>query len=237
MSRIRATPRVEPLDLGLVQLPDSHPRSGDGTCLIQGFLIHHPDGFILVDTGVGSGHELINELYDPTVHPVIDVLNTAGVDERDVVAIVNTHLHFDHCGQNAALPNAAVYVQEAELEASRIPAYTVPEWAHIDQARQRILSGDETIAAGVKVLSTPGHTPGHQSVLVGTSGEAQKLIVGQCCYSCGEFEAGTIESTDMHDPTFLDVGFASLDRLRRLAPAEAYFSHDPVIHRTKADNP
>ncbi len=222
---------IRTMNLGSVDLPASHPRAADGDCVIQGFVICHPDGAIVVDTGVADDHELINELYRPAATPLTEALNAVGVDERDVAAIVNTHLHFDHCGQNRALPNVPVYVQAAELDAAQQPMFTVPEWAEIADDRRRVLDGDTEIAPGVSVLATPGHTPGHQSIVV-DDGERVEVIVGQCCYTCGEFADGTIVAGDMHDVALIAQGHASLERLRRLRPAAAYFSHDTAVFTT-----
>ncbi len=214
---------IRPMMLGSVKLPETHPRAADGNCVIHGFVVTHPDGAIVVDTGVAGDHDVLNEIYHPTATPLVEALNTADVDERDVVAIVNTHLHFDHCGQNRMLPSVPVYVQAAELEAVRLPKFTIPEWAEIADDRRRVIDGDAEIAPGVSVMATPGHTPGHQSVVV-SNGDQVEIIVGQCCYTCGEFADGRILPADMHEPSLLDEGLASLDRLRRLDPTSAYFS-------------
>lgn len=223
---------VETLELGEVQLPDWHPRVHDATSLIRAFAIRHPDGVILFDTGVGRNNPMIDELFDtPKVTPIVEALNGVGIDERDVAAIVNSHLHFDHCGQNQDLPSVPVYVQSAELAAARLPNYTVTEWAHIEPERQRVLDGDEVIAPGVTILATPGHTPGHQSLLVqGSDGQSQ-LLAGQCCYNCAEFEAGLIEANNICDETYRAAAVESLDRLRRLKATTVHFSHDRTIHR------
>ncbi len=219
---------IRTLILGSVQLPAFHPRAAEGSCVIQGFVVTHPDGAVVVDTGVATDHDLLNEMYRPTATPLVDALNSVGVDERDVVAIVNTHLHFDHCGQNRMLPSVPVYVQAAELEAARLPMFTIPEWAEIADERRRVIDGDAEIAPGVSVVATPGHTPGHQSVVV-RNDDRVEVIVGQCCYTCGEFTDGTVLPEDMHDTSLLARGMASLDRLRRLNPAAAYFSHDTTV--------
>lgn len=61
--------------------------------------------------------------------PLTDALARVGIDERDVSALVNTHLHFDHCGQYHALPRISVWVQRAEYALVEQPLYTVPAWA------------------------------------------------------------------------------------------------------------
>lgn len=216
---------VHRIHLGHVTLPDSHPRAADGTCPILCFAIEHPDGLILVDTGPRMGHEVIDQLYAPEVMSIVSGLHAVGLDERDVAALVNTHLHFDHCGQNHLLPHAPVWVTGAEVDAAAVEFYTVPEWAHIEPKRIRLSSDGEALAAGIRLLHTPGHTPGHQSVAVET-GAGLEVIVGQTCYSCAEFAGDGPEPADMHDPGWLEVGEESLRRLRQLSPAVAHFSHD-----------
>lgn len=222
---------VEVLRLGVVQLPDWHPLAeSDGVAIIRAFLIRHPDGLILFDTGCADDHPIINEMYSPEVTSAVAALNDVGVDERDVSAIANSHLHFDHCAHNRQFPNTPVWVQRAELEASLLPRYTVPEWAEIAPARQRVIDGDETIADGVTILATPGHTPGHQSLLVETAG-GRELIVGQACYTCAVFEAGDTTIDNVHDETWMATANESLARLRSLDAAVARFSHDDTVFR------
>ncbi len=221
---------VTALWLSRVQPPPSHPRVADGPTEVYGFVIHHPDGPVLVDTGVGSGHDRLDELYRPDVAPLVRALNDAGVDERDIVAVVNTHLHFDHCGQNAALPHAPLWVQAAEVEASRRPRYTVPEWAEIPPERLRAVDGDADLAPGVRLLAAPGHTPGHQSVLVELGGR-RAVIAGQACFTAAEFAAGEGLPGDAHDEQHVALARESLARLRALGPADVYFSHDPTVLR------
>ena len=82
--------------------------------------IEHPDGRILVDTGmIDSTPEL-----DEDWHPFFD----ATLIPRDVSVVINTHLHFDHCGGNRLFPGVPIYVQRVEREAAREPGYTIPEW-------------------------------------------------------------------------------------------------------------
>ncbi len=230
---------VDVLELGEVMLPDWHPRAADGTCVIRGFAIRHPDGVILFDTGVAGDHEWVNDMFRPTVVPIVEAVNGAGIDERDVVGIVNSHLHFDHCGQNRFLPEVPVYAQQAELDAVEQPRFTIQEWARIDPGRVRLVDGDEEIASGVHVLSTPGHTPGHQSMLI-EHGGGPTLLAGQCCYTCAEFVARELVAGDVHDDGddgddgWMDRARASLDRLHALDPDTVHFSHDRTVYRRAA---
>lgn len=221
---------VAPLDLGSVTLPDWHPRAPDVTCVVRGAAIRHPDGVIVVDTGTADDHPLIADLYAPEVVPLVDALAAAGIDERDVVAIVNTHLHFDHCGQNRALPSVPVWVQRSEYDLVDAPRFTVPEWAHVDAPRLRLVDGDAELAAGVEIVATPGHTPGHQSVLV-DDGDVVTVIAGQCCYDCTEFGSITPSPGDLHDPDDIATARASIARLHAVAPRVVHLSHDTTAWR------
>jgi N-acyl homoserine lactone hydrolase len=137
--------------------------------------------------------------------------------------VVLSHLHFDHCGQQAAL-DCPVYVQAAEHEAAQAEDYTIPEWAAIPERRLRLVDGDQEIAAGVRLLATPGHTPGHQSVLL-EAGDDRVLLAAQCAFTAADLRRGLASSTDpAEDPTQ-----ASLRRIRALAPVTCHLSHDPEI--------
>jgi N-acyl homoserine lactone hydrolase len=217
-------PSISRLLLADLVLPEWHPRSADGTCRVFGYVVHHPDGPIVVDTGVGRGSDLIGRLYQPRVHDLPARLAEVGVDEREVAAVVCSHLHFDHCGQNAALA-APVHVQAAEREAAAEPGYTVPDWAALPDGRWRVVDGDAEVAEGVRLLATPGHTPGHQSVVV-TGGEEVVVLVGQCTYTAAEFGAGTVALEDAHDPSWHGTAVESVRRLGALRPTRAAFAHD-----------
>jgi N-acyl homoserine lactone hydrolase len=230
MTQLRSLPELSRLLLATVQPPESHPRGGDGSCDVYAYVVHHPDGAVLVDTGVGVGNVWIDRLYSPAVVDVVDALGAAGIDERDVVAVVNTHLHFDHCGQNHRFSGRPVYVQHAELDAARDPVFTVAEWAMIPPADLRIVDGDLLVADGLRLMATPGHTPGHQSVVL-ESDEGRLVIAGQCAYCCGEFATGDVPVSDMHDAGWHETGRGSLARLRALEPVAVYFSHDGTTLR------
>lgn len=221
---------VTPLDLGTVDLPDWHPRAADKTCLIQGYAIRHPEGVIVFDTGTGDDHEMLNEMYRPVVTPIIDALNGIGVDERDVEAIVNSHLHFDHCGQNRFLPWAPVWAQSAEYELVDVPRYTIGEWAITSVDRLRLIDGDADLADGVRIIATPGHTPGHQSIVVQADG-VTTVVAGQCCYTCAEFTAGSPVAADVHDETWMTPAQNSIERLTGFDPDVVHLSHDRTILR------
>ena len=102
-------------------------------------VIEHPDGRILVDTGmIDSTPELDAEW---------GIRFDAAKIPRDVVCVINTHLHFDHCGGNRLFAGTPIHVQRAEREAAREPDYTIPEWVEFDGATYVEHDGEAEIAA------------------------------------------------------------------------------------------
>ena len=204
---------VIPLHLADVTYPASHPLAGqDGPVLA--FAIRHPDGIVLVDTGIGEGNEWIEANYRPRSRDVREALGGAKFDPDGVRAIVNSHLHFDHCGQNRAFPGVPIHVQQAELDLALREGHTIVEWVDFPDERYEAVEGDREIVDGISVLATPGHTPGHQSVTVRTS-DGLVLIVGQAAEDARSFATGPA------DP--------SIQRLRELNADRIHFSHDMAV--------
>jgi len=222
-------PQIDRLVLATVTtVPEWHPQHDTFEPFpVHAWLIRHPDGAILVDTGVGVGNEVIAEWYHPHVTPLLDALGGAGVAASDIAAVIVSHLHFDHCGQQRVL-TAPVYVQATEFEAAQTPGYTVPDWAAIPEDRLRLVHGDQELAEGVSLVSTPGHSPGHQSVLVEAASE-RVAIAAQCAFGAAELRDGEPDSSNLHDEGWEVAARDSLQRLRALAPFTAHLSHDPEI--------
>ena len=217
------------LHLADITFPASHPLVGEIGQMF-GFAIQHPRGLVLFDTGIGLGNQLVDDYYQVAHRSLEAELERHGHRLRDVTAIVNSHLHFDHCGNNLLFPGVPIYVQTTEYESARTPGYTVPEWIDFDGAEYREIDGDSKVAAGVKVIPTPGHTTGHQSVVVETN-VGLVALAGQAVYSKAEFvqirATGAIPDTDPQpDP---ERYLASARRLIDLSARRVYFSHDREI--------
>jgi len=222
-------PQIDRLVLATVTtVPEWHPLHDTFQPFpVHAWLIRHPDGAILVDTGIGVGNEAIDEWYHPHTTQLLDAIDGAGVLPSEIAAVVISHLHFDHCGQQEVL-TAPVYVQAIEFAVAQTPGYTVPDWAAIPEDRLRLVHGDQELADGVTLLSTPGHTPGHQSVLLEAAGE-RVVIAAQCAFRAVELRTGEPVASECHDETWEVDARHSLERLRALAPITAHLSHDPEI--------
>ena len=217
-------PGIEQLRLTDLTLPESHPRAGE-PCPVFGYLIRHPDGAVLFDTGIGEGHAGIDKLYQPQHHGLVAALDGHGVAPGEVVAVINCHLHFDHAGNNALFPDVPIYVQRAEYGAAQEQLYTVREWIDFPDANYRQLDGEAQVLPGLTLIPTPGHTPGHQSLVIDAAGE-RVLLAGQACYSADEWSGADEPAGGEWDD---EAYAASLARLRALEPARVYFGHDRVV--------
>lgn len=152
-------------------------------------LVETAESTVLVDTGVGSKEtEKFLEIYrvDNAGTPtrLEDSLRAAGVEPDDIDVVLSTHLHFDHAGGNtrrnkagetvAAFPRATYCIRRGEwdfahLDNERVKASYLPDnYAPLElDGRVRFVEDDEEIVPGIRVLRTAGHTPWHQSVLIG----------------------------------------------------------------------
>ena len=225
---------ITQLRLARVELPDFHPEA-PGSDVIHGFLVRDGGDCILVDTGVGTGSALIDRLYRPQRVELSAALAKAGSSLDEVTAVVNSHLHFDHCGNNSLFPGVPIFVQKTELDAAREPQYTVPEWVEFPGASYVAVDGRHSISENLELVPTPGHTPGHQSLLV-RSGEHVELVVAQAAYTAEEFQLfGSSTDPAALEPFIKsnavwsrEAYVSSLAALHQLRLRRAFFSHDPV---------
>jgi L-ascorbate metabolism protein UlaG (beta-lactamase superfamily) len=110
--------------------------------------------------------------------------------EHPDALVVNTHLHFDHCGGNRLFPGVPIHVQRRELADARTEDnYTVREWVDFPGATYVEHDGDAEILPGVSLLPAPGHTSGHQIVVVETD-EGPVVLGGDVGHWFEELEGG-----------------------------------------------
>jgi N-acyl homoserine lactone hydrolase len=190
---------------------------------VHGFLIKHPKGAGLVDTGYGSQVELIKD-YRAVNAPVADALKQHGLSPADIKWVVNSHLHWDHCGQNAVFPHAPFYVQRHEYAIAHLSTYsgTILEWFDFANARFELLDGETEVAPGVSVVTTPGHTGGHQSVRIETT-DGPAIIIGDAAWTVEAYQRVETPIGTMDDME----GFRkSVRKLHGLKPTAVHFCHD-----------
>jgi N-acyl homoserine lactone hydrolase len=197
---------------------------------VHGFVVTHPGGAVLVDTGVGGPQEWLDD-WRVVNRTVAEALAELDMTPGDIGLVINTHLHFDHCGQNAVFRHASAYVQRAELARAERESRDLYDWFGFANARFELLDGDAEILPGLSVLATPGHTSGHQCVLVRTGDGAGDLLIGDAAYTPHQY-AGPPDSDLVPGQASDPVTWrSSLGRIHQLAPERVHFCHHTkIIH-------
>ncbi|HEY8492600.1 MAG TPA: N-acyl homoserine lactonase family protein [Myxococcota bacterium] len=208
---------------------------------VPSFVIRHPRGVVVFDTGL---HRALQHDPEARVGPIARVFRIAfapgeelaarlaalDVDPAEVRWLVSSHLHFDHVGGNAALPNARWLLQRREWEAARDDAWRARHFVDprdYDLGHDRVLADGEHDLFGdgsLVCLPTFGHTPGHQSLRVRARG-GDVVLTADACYLRRTLADGVLPP-NVDDAEAMR---ASLARLRALAAAGArlVFGHEP----------
>jgi N-acyl homoserine lactone hydrolase len=197
---------------------------------VHGFVVTHPGGAVLVDTGVGGPQEWLDD-WRVVNRSAADALAELDMTPADIGLVINTHLHFDHCGQNAVFKHAACYVQRAEVARAERESPDLYDWFDFMNARFELLDGDTEILPGLAVITTPGHTTGHQSVVVQTGGDAPDLLIGDAAYTPRQYQGPATEDLPSGQASDPVTWRESLRRIRSMSPGRVHFCHHTdVIH-------
>ena len=163
--------------------PDEQNRLEAG---LNSLLVRTGEKNILIETGIGN--KLPDKLVQIYKQPakLLDNLHTAGVAPEEIDIVINTHLHFDHCGWNtvrrgdqivATFPNAKYYVQRKEWEHGCLQlerdaiSYVSPNYDPLLETGQMVLlDGDQELLPGISVKVFPGHTANMQAVIIESGG-------------------------------------------------------------------
>jgi glyoxylase-like metal-dependent hydrolase (beta-lactamase superfamily II) len=166
---------------------------------IGAFVVRSPESVILVDTGLGLGATTtppaeatsrVRQLFSGLPVKLLDELEEAGIKPDDIDIVFLTHPHFDHYGWNLTAEGTPVFARatyllsQADWDAYHHPSMPYPmRWGvqqFIEPLKQlgklNLLSGGQVISRGVSTVSTPGHSPGHMSLLIEDSG--QQVLMG-----------------------------------------------------------
>ncbi|WP_177175512.1 N-acyl homoserine lactonase family protein [Cribrihabitans marinus] len=227
---------------------------------LQCFLIEHRDGLVLFDTGIDPailsdkryikeaiGRFLLHRIFRfhlSEADRIDHVLAGAGVAAGDIRTAVISHLHFDHVGGIAQIPQADLLVSAREWAILSEPhperEWILREHIEIPSARWRQISfepSDDPLFEGFDgihdvagdgtmiLLPTPGHTAGSMSLLIRQDGWDPILLVGDLTYEAGLLEQDILPGTG--DRETLLASFAKVRRLRQRLPGLAIVaSHD-----------
>jgi glyoxylase-like metal-dependent hydrolase (beta-lactamase superfamily II) len=215
------------------------------------FVVEHPRGRVLFDSGLHRDLQRdpktrlgsVGELFTPHFGAGEDVaarLGAADIDVGSIAYLVTSHLHFDHAGGHAAVPNATVVVQRREWQAAHddagiaTNAYNPDDY---DTGQPRLeVDGEHDLFGDGRVVCLPtfGHTPGHQSLLVRLDG-GDVVLAADACYFRETLDELRLPLV-VHDP---EAMLASLRRLRALAAVgtRIIYGHDPEVWATMPQAP
>jgi len=225
---------------------------GDVTIPVPVFLIEHPRGRALFDTGLhpdcqhdpaGRLGARLAGMFRIGFRPGEEVsarLEAIGRDPGKIDVLISSHLHFDHVGGNALIPNATMLVQRREWDAGMDPDAAVKRGFNprdFDLGhKMRIVDGEHDVFGDGSVVCLPtyGHTPGHQSLRLRLdSGDI--VLAADACYFCQTLRERRLPPR-MYDREQM---LGSLDRLAAMerGGARIFFGHDPKFWRTVPQAP
>ncbi|MCP5071248.1 MAG: N-acyl homoserine lactonase family protein [bacterium] len=243
------TVRLHAFECGRLEIPHAfllEGATGKITVPIPSYLIVHPKGRVLFDTGLNLATQTDPESYITSVgmrfnkfffspgEEISSRIESADVAPDRVDLIVNSHLHYDHAGGNALLPNADILIQEPEWK----HACTRPDedvaYRKIDfetGQKVRTIKGEHDLFGDGSVVAFPtyGHTPGHQSLRVRTGG-TEFILCGDACYLRHALDNDHLPGV-LHDREAALRAFA-LIRKHEAAGARVLFGHDPEFWKT-----
>ena len=222
---------VRRVDFGYFIRPASE--TGTGTPRVEpclGYLIDHPDGPLLVDTGMGADPD-VDAHYRPRRIALPKALAAVGAKPDDIRHVVNCHLHFDHAGGNPDLPGRPIYTQRLELDLARtVEDHTLPWLIDSPGATYEELDGKAEILPGITIVPTPGHTLGHQSVVV-RKPDGTVIVAGQSHDHATEFtgEALALQAAADGADDPLPIPRPWMETLLSYDPSQILFAHDNAI--------
>ncbi len=210
-------------------------------------LVETKDELVLIDTGAGNKEDdKFKDIYgienDGAPTALEDSIRDAGFKPEDVTVLVNTHLHFDHAGGNTvaqpdgsvvpAFPGIRHYVQSTEWEFAHLQnervraSYLFHNFESVDAAGLfEQVEGTAEIVPGITAVPTPGHTPGHQSVLIESEGESA-LYLADLVPTAAHLPLPWIMGYDVEPLVTLDTKRMILDRVAAERTL-LLFEHDP----------
>lgn len=196
------------------------------------YLIKHAQGWFLWDTGIPDAVAAMPDGLAPAdpkgvrwyrSKTLAAQLDQLGVKPSDIKAMAVSHTHPDHVGNVEMFPTAMLYVQKAEYEwpgANNQPRFKPSHPVTLLQG-DRDVFGDGSVV----ILSTPGHTPGHQSLLVKLPATGEVILSGDAAHFQSNWDNRRVPALNYNKEQTL----ASMERLSDIMTkdrAQLWINHD-----------
>jgi N-acyl homoserine lactone hydrolase len=206
--------RVYVLDAGLIESSDYamwSPNAKPGTyreMSVRSYLVVHPAGVLLWDTGISdaiAAQPAGKHIADSVVFRVPTTLRSQleAIDQNpaDLDLLGLSHMHIDHVGNLDQFPDARVVMQQAEYNAAygsdaEQLTYIPEAYAALDRSKIQTIVGEHDVFGDQTVVMTPlpGHTPGHQGLLVVLPESGPILLAGDIAYSAADYVESAVRA-------------------------------------------
>ena len=242
--------RLYVLDTGLIECADYalfSPSAGVAERYdmpVRSYVVVHPRGTLVWDTGIEDaihdepgGRQIVEPIRFKVPRTLRSQLAEIGVEPASVAFLALSHLHIDHVGNIDLFPDATVLLQSSEIAAAFGPdaealTYIPETFAALDREKVRAIDGELDVFGDglVTLVPLPGHTPGHQGLLVRLRETGPVVIAGDVSYSARDYAAGAVRSGNVD----LEASARSIDAVKHLEcefGAKVWLHHDADAQR------
>ena len=203
------------------------------------FVIRHPKGVLLWDTGLGDKFAATKEGVDvlPGIHvsvsiTLIEQLHSLALTPKDVSYMAFSHFHFDHTGNANEFPDAVWILNKTELAAAistAPPSGVVPEtFSGYKTAKTQMIEGDYDVFGdgAVRILRAPGHTPGHQVLELKLQKSGTVILSGDLYHSRANRQFMRVPVVNVNRADTL-ASMGRIEKIVKNTKARLIVQHDP----------
>lgn len=211
------------------------------TLSCNAYLLRRAGEWILWDTGIEDsiakepgGKIIAHDIRGIVVRTIAAQLADIGLTPADVGKVILSHAHFDHVGNAALFPHATWYIQRREHQAMFGPdfdkyGYAPPLYEALEQAKVELMDGDLDVFGdgSAKVISTPGHTPGHCSLLVRLAKAGPIVLAADVAHDRFNLEHRCVPAMNSN-PEESRTSMERIEAIVRAEKAQLWLNHDIV---------
>ncbi|GHA13880.1 N-acyl homoserine lactonase [Devosia pacifica] len=211
------------------------------------YLLDTEAGWVLFDAGLDSHHltdpAQVEKYFSrdgwfppPVVEPVHEMeeqLRQIGIGFEDISILILSHLHADHSGHIKRMPQAEIIIQKREYDYAFSDEPKVayfPEDYDLPGLNWTVIDGDQQLMPGIDAIFTPGHTPGHQSLVIDLPSKGKTILTADVGDWIENFTQEILPGSATND----EEAIASIHRINDLhqrTDGEMFLTHDPVLVR------